>query len=153
MSKTKKIIDELLVAYWMEMETIQNYIANSQNLDGVLAEEIKKALDADIGVELGHAKTLAKRVRVLGGTVPGSMAFKPGQRTLQPSKDSTDVVHVIKGVLDAEESAIKQYKKIIKLCDGTDYPTQDLCIGLLADEEEHRREFQGFLKEYEKKAK
>jgi hypothetical protein len=28
--------------------------------------------------------------------------------------------------------------------------TQDLVIGLLADEEGHRREFRGFLMEYEK---
>jgi hypothetical protein len=30
-----------------------------------------------------------------------------------------------------------------------DYPTQDLCITLMADEQEHLREFRGFLKEYE----
>ena len=35
-------------------------------------------------------------------------------------------------------------------CDGIDYVTQDLCITLLADEEQHRREFRGFLMEYEK---
>ncbi len=57
---------------------------------------------------------------------------------------------VIKGVIDAEESAITQYNKIIQLCDGFDYVSQDLCITLLADEQQHRREFIGFLKEYEK---
>ena len=54
-------------------------------------------------------------------------------------------------MIEAEESAIAQYKKIIKICDGVDYPTQDLAIELLSDEEEHRREFVGFLKEYEKR--
>ncbi len=33
-AKTSKIIDELITAYWMEMETVQNYIANSINLNG-----------------------------------------------------------------------------------------------------------------------
>ena len=56
---------------------------------------------------------------------------------------------VIKGVIDAEEAAIEQYEKIIRLCDGYDYVTQDMCITLLADEQQHRREFVGFLKEYE----
>ena len=56
----------------------------------------------------------------------------------------------IKGVIAAEESAISEYNRIIKLCDGVDYATQDLCIEILGDEEEHRREFVGFLKEYEK---
>jgi bacterioferritin len=82
--------------------------------------------------------------------IPGSMKFDAVQKTLQPPADTTDVVTVIKGVIDAEESAITQYEKIIRLCDGFDFVTQDMCITLLADEQQHRREFIGFLKEYEK---
>ena len=144
-----KIVKELITAYWMEMETIQNDLSNSNNLDGVRAEEIKKALAADITAELGHAQALAKRIRTLGGEVPGSMEFKAMQKSLQPPSDSTDVAQVIRGVIDAEDAAITQYHKIIKLCDGNDYPTQDLIIGILADEQDHRREFAGFLREYE----
>jgi bacterioferritin len=146
-----KIVDELIRSYWMEMETVQNYLANSQNLDGVRAAEIKKSLAADITEELGHAQMLAGRIRVLGGTVPGSMKFKAEQKSLQPPADSTDVVTVIRGVIEAENGAIEQYQKLIKLCDGTDYATQDMVIGLLADEQNHRREFIGFLAEYEKR--
>ncbi len=149
-TKAKRIIDELIVAYWAEMETVQNYIANSNNLDGVRAEEIKKSLAADVTEEIGHAQQLAGRIRVLGGTIPGSMKFKATQKSLQPPKESTDVVTVINGVIDAEKSAIVQYEKIIKLSDGVDWPTQDLCITLMADEQEHLREFRGFLKEYRK---
>jgi bacterioferritin len=149
-SGTKEIIQELLVAYWMELETVQNYIANSVNLDGVRAEEIKKSLEADVTAELSHAQRLARRVKTIGGFIPGSAQFNSRQSTLQPPVDTTDVVSVIKGVIDAEQAAIHQYKKIIKLCDGTDYVSQDLCIELLGDEEEHLREFIGFLKEYEK---
>ena len=93
---------------------------------------------------------LAKRIKEIGGRVPGSMEFKAGQKYLQPPKDTTDVASVIEGVIVAEECAITQYNKIIKLCDGTDYVTQDLCIRLLADEEGHRMEFMGYLKEYKK---
>ena len=64
-------------------------------------------------------------------------------------QNSTDVVTVIKGVIDAEEAAMAQYEKIIRLCDGFDFVSQDMCITLLADEQQHRREFIGFLKEYE----
>ena len=53
-------------------------------------------------------------------------------------------------MIEAEEAAISQYKKTIALCEGKDYVTQDLCIQLLGMEEDHRREFEGFLKEYEK---
>ena len=144
-----QIIEELTVAYWMESATVTNYIANSINLDGVRAEEIKKALQADVQEELTHAQTLARRIKTLGGRVPGSAGFKTAQRSLQPREDSTDVISVIKGVIDAEDAAIAQYNKLIRLCDGIDYVTQDLCIQSLADEEEHRRDFVGYLAEYE----
>jgi bacterioferritin len=42
-------------------------------------------------------------------------------------------------------------KMSIKLCDGVNYLTQDMVIGILASEEDHRREFIGVLKEYEGK--
>ncbi len=147
--KLAQIVEELKIAYWMEMETVMSYIANSTNLDGVRAEEIKKSLAADIVEELTHAQNLARRIKTIGGSVPGSMDFKASQTSLQPPADSTDVISVIKGVIAAEEGAISQYKKIIKLCDGVDYVTQDLCIQSLADEEEHRRNFVGYLTEYE----
>ncbi|MHB1686356.1 MAG: ferritin-like domain-containing protein [Ignavibacteriaceae bacterium] len=69
---------------------------------------------------------------------------------MQTQKDTTDVASVIEGVIMAEDGAIKQYNKIIKLCDGVDYVTQDLCINLLGQEESHRIEFIGYLKEYKK---
>lgn len=145
-----KIIEALTTAYAMELETVQNYIAASVNLDGVRSDVIKKALAADIAEELTHAQTLANRIKTIGGTVPGSLDLPRGQKSLQPSKDSTDIVYIIKGVIVAEDAAIAQYNKIIKLCDGVDYVTQDMAIGLLSGEEDHRREFIGFLKEYEK---
>lgn len=148
----EQVIKELATAYRMELETVMNYLANSTNLDGVRAEEIKKSLAADITAELGHAQTLARRIKTLGGQVPGSLALEWDQRGLQPPADSTDVVTVIRGVIEAENTAVEQYTKIIKLCEGSDYVTQDLCIQLLGDEEEHRREFIGFLTEYTKGA-
>jgi bacterioferritin len=149
--KQKRIIKELCTAYAMELETVQNYIAASVNLDGVRSEVIKKALLADVPTELQHAQLLATRIKTIGGLVPGSLDLPRGQKALQPHKDTTDIVAVIKGVIAAEESAIAQYNKIIKLSDGVDYVTQDMVIGILGGEEDHRREFIGFLKEYEKK--
>jgi bacterioferritin len=148
---SQSIIKELIHAYWMELETIQNYLANSHNLEGVRAAEIKKSLAADVTGELGHAQLLAARIHVLGGSVPGSSQFKATQSFLQPPADSTDVVTVIKGVIEAENGAIEQYQKIIKLSEGFDYATQDMAIEILGDEQGHRREFVGFLAEYEKR--
>ena len=57
---------------------------------------------------------------------------------------------VRRGVLAAEEDAIRQYNLIIRLCEGSDYVTQDLATRILGDEEGHRQQFEGYLKEYEK---
>ena len=145
MSSKEKILEGLTKSYWAEIETIMNYISNSVNLDGVRAEEIKKSLTAEVADELNHAQTIAKRIKELGGTVPGSMNFTAMQKALQPPKETTDVISVIKGVIIAEDEAIAE---LIKDCDGVDYVTQDLAITLLADEESHKTLFNGYLKEY-----
>ena len=146
-ASTEDVIDLLKTAYSMELETVMNYLANSTNLDGVRAEEIKKSLAADIATEIQHAQQLGQRIKQLGGLVPGSKSVVLGGQR-QPSDDTTDVVGVIEAVIDAELAACNHYKKVIHATDGDDYVTQDLCIRLLADEEEHLVLFRGFLKEY-----
>jgi len=139
-------------AYSMEMETVANYLADSVNLDGVLAEEIKKSLADDIQEELGHAQKLAHRIKQLGGRIPGPTELEITHSHLGPTDDTTDVERVIRGVIEDEQAAIDHYRKIITDTDGADFVTQDLCIRLLADEEEHLTQFKGFLKEYTAKA-
>lgn len=142
-----EIISLLKTAYSMEIETAMNYLANSINLDGIRAEEIKKSLAADVTEEMGHATMLAQRIKQIGGLVPGSTSVELGNQK-QPTSNTTDVVGVIEAVIEAEEAACNHYNKIIKATDGEDYVTQDLCIRLLADEEEHLILFRGYLKEY-----
>ena len=152
MAATKEeIIVGLRKAYCMELETVLNYLANSLMLDGVRADFIKQALTGDIQGELTHATQLGNRIKQLGGTVPGSLKVELNQNYMQPPSDTTDVVTVIQGVLRAENEAIDHYKKLIKLTDGEDYVTQDLLITILADEEGHRQQFEGYLKEYARK--
>jgi bacterioferritin len=148
-AKRAEIVKLLIKAYWMEIETVQNYIANSINLDGVRAEEIKKSLAADITAEIGHAQQFGARIKQLYGKVPGSMEFKAEQTYLQPPAQSTDVTSVIKGVIEAEQGAIDHYMRLIKVCGDDDPVTADMVTTILADEEGHMREFEGFLKEYE----
>jgi bacterioferritin len=148
--KREELIELLKKAYWMEMETVMSYIANSVNPDGVRAQEIIEALEEDIQEELGHAQEFAQRIRELWGTVPGSLEFKAEQKYLQPPEESTDVVSVIKGVIEAEKGAIEHYSKIIEFTDGFDFTTQDMVIAIMRDEEGHLRLFEGFLREFVK---
>jgi bacterioferritin len=150
--KKAAIVRELKKAYNMELETVTNYLANSVHLDGVRAEQIRNALTADVPEELNHATLLAKRLKTLDSGIPGSQELKMEQTSLQPPEDQTDVISVIKGVIEAEQGAIDQYQKIIEMSDGADYVTQDLCITILSDEEEHHRLFRGYLTEFTKHA-
>jgi bacterioferritin len=145
----EQIIDMLKQAYFMELETVMSYIQNSINPDGVRAQEVKEQLEADIQEELGHAQQFAQRIKELYGVVPGSLDFQAEQSFLQPATEQTDVVHVIKGVIQAETGAIEHYAKIIEFCDGVDLVTQDMLIAIQRDEEGHRRLFEGFLREYQ----
>ena len=145
----EELLELLKKAYWMELETVMSYIAASTNPDGVRAQEIAESLEQDIDEELGHARQFAARIKELYGVVPGSLEFSAEQAYLQPPEDQVDIVHVIDGVIEAETGAIEHYNKIIEHCDGVDYVTQDMVIGILRDEEGHRRLFEGFLREFE----
>ncbi|HWL66536.1 MAG TPA: ferritin-like domain-containing protein [Actinomycetota bacterium] len=147
--KREEIISLLTQAYWMEIETVMSYMANSINPDGLRAQEIIESLEADIQEELGHARQFGERIKELYGVVPGSLDFTPEQKYLQPPEEQNDIIHVIKGVVEAESGAIEHYNKIISVCDGIDWVTQDMVITILHDEQGHRRLFEGFLREFE----
>jgi bacterioferritin len=148
-AKREELIGMLKQAYWKEIETVMSYITNSINPDGVRAQEIIESLGQDVQAELGHAQELATRIKELWGVVPGSLEFKAEQTYLQPPKHQTDIVHVIKGVIEAEKGAIEFYNRIVEFCDDFDLVTQDMVIGILRDEEGHLRLFEGFLREFE----
>ncbi len=145
----ERIVEMLTKAYWMEVETVMSYLANSVNPDGVRAQEIIKSLSEDIQEELGHATQFANRIKELYGIVPGSMDFRAEQSYLQPPEHQTDIVHVIKGVIEAETGAVDYYNQIIDATEESDPVTNDMVIAILHDEEGHRRLFEGFLREYQ----
>jgi bacterioferritin len=115
----------------------------------VRAREIVESLEADVQEELGHARRFGERIKELYGVVEGSMDFTPEQKYLQPPEHQTDITHIIKGVIEAEQGAIEHYQRIIEFCDGLDWVTQDMVIEILHDEEGHLRLFEGFLREFE----
>lgn len=143
----QKTVSMLQEAYRMEIETVANYLANSVHLDGVRAEEIKRALAEDVPEELGHAQKLANRIKQLGGRIPGSLELQFDQESLQPPEDTIDIDRVVHGVVEAECAAIDHYREIIEQTQETDPVTADLATRLMADEEQHRTLFEGFLRE------
>jgi bacterioferritin len=152
-AEREKLVQMLEKAYWMEIETVMSYVANSTNPDGVRAMEIKESLQTDITEELGHAQQFAARIKELYGVVPGSMEIKPEQDYLQPPKEQTDIPHVVRGVIEAEAGAISFYNDIIEFAAEHDPVTEDMVIAILRDEQGHMRQFEGFLREYEAEGK
>jgi len=145
-----ELIGLLKQAYWMEIETVMSYIANSINPDGLRAQEIVESLQTDIQEELTHAQEFGKRIKELYGVVPGSAEFSSVQSFLQPPEDQTDMVSVVRGVIEAESGAIDHYNKIIEFCGEIGDPvTEDMVTTILRDEEGHMRLFEGFLRELE----
>lgn len=144
----EETIVALQKAYTMELESVVNYLAASTNLDGILAQQVRDALDEDVTEELGHAKRLAERIKQLGGQVPIISELDLNHSKFESTQMTIDLEAVVRSVLDDEYAAIDHYREIIQHTEGRDYVTQDLCIALMADEEEHRRLFEGFLKEF-----
>jgi len=146
--KREEIVELLKTAYFMELETVINYVTNSVNPDGVRAQEIKESLEEDIQEELDHAQQFASRIKELYGVVPGSLDFQVAQTFLQPPEKQRDVVHVTKGAIEPETTAIEHYTRIMETTEQVDPVTQDMVITILRDEQGHRRLFEGFLREY-----
>jgi len=149
----EQIVELLKQAYFAELETVINYVTNSTNPDGLRAQEVKESLAVDVGEELGHAQQFAARIKELYGVVPSSVDFSAQQQALAPPADQTDLAHVVKGVIEAETSAIELYNQIIEFTEELDPVTNDMVVAILRDEEGHRRLFEGFLRELEPSAR
>ena len=138
-----QIIELLQAAYIAELQTVEDYLANSVWLDGPGSRPVAESLDAYIAQELAHAKKIAIRLKELGMRSPDSIR-REAQRIL-PLHDETDPMIAVEGVLEAERNAISRYEKLIEVCEGKDLTTQDLIIEILADEEKHRKVFEDFF--------
>jgi bacterioferritin len=147
------VVELLTKAYWMEIETVMNYVAASINPDGVCARQIAASLEQDIAEELGHAKLFGQRIKELYGVVPSSSEFRPEQDFMRPPQHQTDVVDLIRGVIEAESGAIEHYSRIVAETEEIDPVTQDMVIDILHDEQGHRRLFEGYLREYEQEGR
>lgn len=146
----EQVLDLLHEARNDEFETVINYQTDAIALAGVAAEEVADSLSADVEEELGHAEELGERIVQLGDQPKGSYELEMGQESLQPPEDPTDTLAVIDGVIEAEKGAVETYRELVTVADEADDPvTEDLATELLADEEEHLSEFEGYRKEYD----
>jgi len=138
MDKARDVVNGLKKSYAMALESVQNYLANSIHLEGPAADRVKKMLENAVSSELQHARRLARRIKILGDRVPGSLELPRDQNYLQPPIDNRDSVTVIRGALTATDAAIAHHQAIIQITEDLDFVTQDLLIELLAEEQEQK---------------
>ena len=138
MDKARDVVNGLKKSYAMELESVQNYLANSIHLEGPAADRVKKMLENAVSSELQHARRLARRIKILGDRVPGSLELPRDQNYLQPPIDNRDSVTVIRGALTATDAAIAHHQAIIQITEDLDFVTQDLLIELLTEEQEQK---------------
>ena len=90
-AKREQLVEMLKKAYWMEIETVMSYIANTINPDGVRAREVVENLEQDIQEELGHAQQFgdadqgALRRRAGQHGVHGGADLPPAARRSRPT--------------------------------------------------------------------
>ncbi len=124
----KEVINALNEDVGLELAASIRYFWHYVRAAGMVSPEIREKFRKLSMVEMKHAEKFAERLNYFGG-VP----------TAQPTKIfmGKDLKDMIKGDLEAERYAIKQYKSHLKLLDEDDVVTKRMLEEIIRDEEEH----------------
>jgi len=141
----REIIELLTSAYWLEIDTVLNYIAASIVDDGACGDELQAALTKGVEEKSEHAERVGRRIEELDGIAPGDLLTTDGE-CLQPPGRQRDAAAMIEAVLAAETSAIRQYTKIVQVTAEVDRATNAMATEILSDERRHLRLFQQHLR-------
>lgn len=142
------VVELLKQAYWIQIETAMNSLANSINPDGVGAEVIRRALSDGAAAALSHAERLASRIKELYGVVPGSREFRADQGAFQPPSPSTNIVSLLHGAISAHDAGILLCGRLLDATHRVDPVTEHLVVEILRGEQAGKRRYEAYLKEY-----
>jgi bacterioferritin len=138
------VLELLTRAYWMEIETVMNYIAATMSTVGARNLALTTALTEGVEEEVAHARALGRRIQELHGVspVPGGEQYAQG-----PARPS-DTATMIEAVVATESSAIRHYQRIMRATSRIDQDTHALALSILRDEQRHLRLFEGYRHEF-----
>lgn len=144
-----ELVKELKKAYVEELLSLQNYLSIGNYLEGVDGEYIGDSLVGDVDEEKSHAERLAQRLTELDARPVLSSEVSDLEGVSQDIMLSVDnegsVRDAVEAVIELESGAVKRYKRIIRYArELGDETTRTLAEDLLADEEEHLDEFEGY---------
>lgn len=142
-SGTPELVELLIQAYWMEIETVMSYLAALTGDNGLRGAAVMAELARGVDDEVAHTRALGRRIQELHGVLPGDFAPAelPSVPTHLPDPDA-----VLESVVAAELAAVRHYSRIIEAA-GSDPYTHAMAAGILRDEQRHLRAFQRLLHE------
>ena len=130
MKGNQKVIDELNFLLADELTAISQYMVHAEMCANWGYEKLAGAIEKRAREEMKHAEIHIGRILFLEG--------KPVVSNLNKITIGPDVLTILKNDHAAEDGAIKEYNKAIKLCtDEADNGTRDILDDTLEDEEEH----------------
>jgi ferritin-like protein len=133
-----------------ELTTYYYYTILRVNLIGLEGETIKEIAETARIEDRNHFEALVPRIYELGGKLPESMVDFHNCSACPPAslpKDPTDVMAMLKVLVEAERCAVRGYTHICNLTAGKDHRTYDLSQAILNEEVEHESWFSEFLGE------
>jgi bacterioferritin len=137
MADTKKIIDALNRARTLELAAIVQYMKHHYEVEGLESPAVADIAKETAIDEMKHAEALGERIAYLGG---------------EPTKEigsiatGGDLKKMIQDDLAAENTAIAEYREIIRLCqEEGDFTSRRMMEQILHDEEGHADNWESLL--------
>jgi ferritin-like protein len=133
-----------------ELTTFYYYTILRANLIGLEGEGIKEIAETARIEDRNHFEALVPRIYELGGELPRNMNDFHDMSACPPAylpDDPTDVMAILKVLVEAERCAVRGYTNICNLTAGKDHRTYDLSLAILHEEVEHESWFSEFLGE------
>ena len=133
-----------------ELTTYYYYTILRVNLIGLQGEGLKAIAETARIEDRNHFEALVPRIYELGGSLPGDMKVFHDMSACPPAdlpKDPTDVMAMLKVLVNAERCAVRGYSQLCNMTVGKDHRTYDLVLAILNEEIEHESWFSEFLGE------
>jgi len=130
MKGNQKVIDTINFLLADELTAVSQYMVHSEMCANWGYEKLAETIEKRAIEEMKHAETHIARILFLEG--------QPVVSNLNPMHIGPDVLTILKNDHSAEEGAIKEYNKGIKLCSELgDNGTREILEDILGDEEAH----------------
>ncbi len=130
MKGSQKVIDELNYLLADELTAVSQYMVHAEMCANWGYDKLAEAIEKRAIEEMKHAEKHIGRILFLEGM---PVVSKLNKMSIGP-----DVQTMLKNDHAAEEGAIKEYNKAVKLCsDEADNGTRELVEDTLKDEEAH----------------